>query len=161
MMRVLVVCTGNQSRSPLAAAILKARLDVAGLDRWLISSAGTWADSDRPAIDLARQAAEGMGLSLEGHRSRRVSEDILRGQDLVLVMERGHAEALRAEFPWVAERIYLLSSLAGEPYDIRDPYSGSLEAYRQLAEELDRLVERALPKILELAQANPHEGTMS
>lgn len=162
MPSVLVVCTGNQCRSPLAAAILRVRLDAAGAGTgWAVASAGTWAEAGLPAAEFARQAAEGMGLSLQGHRSRRVLKEILEGQDLILVMERGHAEALRAEFPWVTGRVHLLAGLAGEAYDIPDPFGGTLEAYRALARDLDSLVEKALPKILELGKTRPAEGPLA
>jgi protein-tyrosine phosphatase len=134
----------------MAAALFKELLRREGLlDQYRLESAGTWAAEGEPATPLARAAVQERGLDLDDHRSRRVTGDLLRAFDLVLVMEEGHREALRAEFPDLADRIHLLASMAGEIYDIRDPGGGTLESHRAFADELADLLTRALPRIRE------------
>jgi protein-tyrosine-phosphatase len=79
---------------------------------------------------------------------------MLAEADLVLTMTRGHAEALAVEFPKERYKIHLLSEMTGPPYDIRDPYGGTLAQYRRTASELARLIERGWTRIAELARAN-------
>jgi protein-tyrosine phosphatase len=90
------------------------------------------------------------GLDLSGHRSRRVTGELLRPFDLVLVMDEGHREALLAEFPDLSARLHLLAAMAGEQYSIRDPVEGTLKACRGLADELADVLRRGPPRIRRL-----------
>lgn len=154
MPNILIVCTANICRSPVGEVVLRDRLHKQGLTDWVVASAGTWAEPDRSAAAFSRQLVAAQGLDLESHRSRMVSEQDLAAADLVLVMESGHAEALRAEFPQYAHKVYLLSEMAGPRYSITDPYGGPLEAYQEMVAELTNLIDKGLPRIVQLVQAN-------
>lgn len=154
MPNILIICTANICRSPVGEVVLRDRLHKQGLTDWTVASAGTWAEPDRSAATFSRQLVAEQGLNLEEHRSRMVSEPDLAAADLVLVMETGHAEALRAEFPHYARKVFLLSEMAGPRYSVTDPYGGPLEAYQEMVTELTTLIERGLPRIVQLAQAN-------
>ena len=169
MPSVLFVCAANQCRSPMAAALFKDVLEKHGASgEWQVASAGTWAEAGLPASSGAGAAMAERGLSLAAHRSQPVTGDLLARQDLILVMGMGQAEAIRAEFPGVASRVHLLSSLAGPAYDIPDPIGGTPAAYRSLAEELRGLLERSYVKLVGLVASgeqdrrrgngNPSEG---
>jgi protein-tyrosine phosphatase len=145
---VLFVCTANRCRSPMATALFKDLLGRSGLlDRCRVESAGTWAEEGQPATSLACQAMRERGLDLSDHRSRRVSGELLSAFDLILVMEQGHQEALRVEFPEVKDRVHLLAGMTGEDFTIPDPYGGTIETYRALTEELADVLQRGLPRI--------------
>lgn len=151
MPAILFVCTGNQCRSPVAEVLFKRQIEhVASLRDWRIESAGTWAYTGNPAHARMRQAAQEVGLDLSQHRARRI-EDVpaLAAFDLIPVMERSHKEALQVEFPALRQRIYLLSELAGPPYDISDPIGGALDEFRYTVRELDALIRTGLPRMLE------------
>ena len=123
MTQILFVCTANQYRSPIAAAYFKDQLlkRNEGADLSILS-AGTWTTDGLPAMPDAIQRARQVGLDLQEHRSRAITEEMLEGSDLVLVMEAGHKESLKIEFPSQREKILLLSEAAtGIPYDIPDP----------------------------------------
>ncbi|MFN2250702.1 MAG: low molecular weight protein arginine phosphatase [Anaerolineae bacterium] len=141
MRRVLVVCTANQCRSPMAEALIRARAESEGsLDQLEVTSAGTWARDGVAATDHARAVMAARGLDISGHRSREVTQRILDEADLVLVMTKDHRDALVAEFPHAKDKVRLISGLAGGSYDIADPIGGTLEDYQATAAELDRLV---------------------
>jgi protein-tyrosine phosphatase len=152
MPNILVVCTANICRSPVGETVLRDRLHKKGLTDWTVASAGTWAEPDHKAANFSRQLMAAQGFSLEDHRSRMVSEADLAAADLVLVMEMGHAEALRAEFPHYARKVFLLSEMAGPRYSITDPYGGPLEDYEAMVDELTQLIEQGLPRIVQLAE---------
>jgi protein-tyrosine-phosphatase len=158
MAHILVVCTANICRSPVAEALLRDRLGRAGLDDWTVSSAGTWAKPDWPAAANSRMLMALEGLSLESHRSRMVDEADLARADLILGMESGHVEALRVEFPQHAEKIFLLSQMVGQSYSVADPYGGPITGYQRMVEEITRLVDDGLPRIVELARVRPEEA---
>lgn len=148
---VLFVCTGNQIRSPLSAAIFQSRLNASGLqDRFRVDSAGTWT---RPGQTdpLTRITALRMGLDIEAHRSKLIETDVVTKACLVIVMEQGQKEALEVEYPQVRGKVHLLSRLAGEPpYNIADPSGKGLEKYLQTGEELLGLINSAYDKICHL-----------
>ena len=160
MPSILVVCTANQCRSPMAAALLRRRLaDSPQPAGWQVASAGTWVRPHAPAAPTMVQVAEEWGINLREHQAQEVSAGLLADQALVVVMERGQKEALALEFPWVAARLQLLSELAGPVYDVADPIDSSLDDYRATAQELDDLIARGLPRIIALATNIPDTVT--
>ena len=86
---VLFICTANQCRSPMAAALLKSLVTQYGeADRWRIQSAGTWAEPGRPATQLAQAVLRRRNLDLSDHRSRALDAALLAEASIVLVMTR-------------------------------------------------------------------------
>jgi protein-tyrosine phosphatase len=134
----------------VAAALFQRHLaQQAMLEGWRIASAGTWARNGRPADRQMRALAQAAGLDLSHHRAQDISE--VPGLDsyaLILTMERHQCEALQAEFPYLRDRIYLLSQFAGPPFDIADPVGGPAGQYQQCFDQLALVVRTAFPKIV-------------
>ncbi|MBI4772494.1 MAG: low molecular weight protein arginine phosphatase, partial [Chloroflexi bacterium] len=152
MPEILVVCTANVCRSPIAQALLSERLRRADPHGgWRVSSAGTWARPGQSASESGQIVMARRGLDLSRHRSRIVSRELLQGADLVLVMTANHREAMQAEFPELASRVYLLSEMVGARFDLPDPYGGPLSEYEQTAVELESVIEAGLGRIRQLA----------
>jgi protein-tyrosine phosphatase len=125
---------------------------------WRVDSAGTWATPGRPAAIEAQQVIERRGMDISLHRSRAVSYDLLRRYNLILVMERGHKESLLAEFPMLAERVYLLSEMSSEEKDVDDPVGGTLIDYEKTAETIDRWLTSGMERIKLLACPSGQSG---
>ena len=92
------MCTANQCRSVLGAALLRRRISARGLTVEVLSAG--LLESGQPATAPTVEAAAAVGLDLRGHRSRTVGADLLEGADLVVGMERRHvreAVVLRPE----------------------------------------------------------------
>lgn len=153
MPSVLFVCTGNQFRSPIAAAAFQKRLNDAGSAAgWSVSSAGTWTAAGQPPHPAALQAATSCGLSLEGHTARLIEASTLSQSDLILVMEKGQKEAILSEFPNVGQRVFLLSEVVeGVAYDIPDPLGSEDDPPEAIIKEVCNLVQKGFDKICELA----------
>ncbi len=153
-MRVLLVCTGNTCRSPLAAAALVQELG-SDRDRVSVSSAGTAAADGQPPTAESIAVAARDGIDIRGHRSRRVSPGVAREADLVVVMERGHmgmVQAMGAD----PGRIHVLSEWPdpGEPgLPVSDPFGASSEAYEECWRRIRRHVLRLVPHVREALRA--------
>lgn len=152
MPSILLVCTANRFRSPLAAAMLKKSLEEIRIaESWQIGSAGIWTTPGKPVISRAADAAQKFGIDLSGHRSTEVSRGLLSNYDLILVMQAGQKEALLTEFPDLGERIHLLSEVVeGRSYDIPDLLGSEHEA-AEIVEELNGLIRGGLDQICVLA----------
>lgn len=109
-LHVLVVCTGNLCRSPMAAAMLEARLRQRGVDA-VVESAGFVTEGKRASFPAVELLAE-RGIDLAAHRSRRVGALDLSRPDLVLCMERRHVRELTVLDRSVFERSFTLPDLA-------------------------------------------------
>ncbi len=159
MPSILFVCTANRFRSPIAA-ISFAREVVRHDDDHLIqiSSAGTWTVIGQPATTEAIQEANKYRLNLSLHKSRPITREILSQADLVLVMESNHKEAISHEFPFIADRIFLLSeAVNGSTYDIPDPYASD-ESPKAIAHEIVTMLDRGYDQIFKLALAKSHRS---
>jgi protein-tyrosine phosphatase len=85
---ILLVCTGNQCRSPMAAAILSRLLSERGSEI-KVGSAG-FVSEGTPSPTEVGDVMKPLGYDLSGHRSRPVSLALLESAHLVLGMTRQH-----------------------------------------------------------------------
>ncbi len=154
MALILIVCTANICRSPVAEALLRDRLQKQGLEDWVVASAGTWAQYGQPASTFSVEVLAEQGLDISGHTSQPVDEPLLAKADLILCLAEGHAEALKAEFPHLASNVFLLTEMSGEPYSVYDPYGEPRISYERMVAEITRLVDDGLPRIVKLAADN-------
>jgi protein-tyrosine phosphatase len=99
---ILVVCTANQCRSPMAAALLRARVP----DGVSVSSAGLL-PGGAPATADARRAVDG----LDDHVSRQLSPAMVDDASLVLAMERRHLREVVVSSPDAFGRTFTLREL--------------------------------------------------
>lgn len=108
--RVLVVCSANQCRSPLAGALLVREVAFRGLPVEVLT-AGVSTTAGRPATSGTVEAAADLGIDLRSHASRPVDRDLLAGADLVIGMERLHVREAVVLEPAVWRRAFTLPDL--------------------------------------------------
>jgi protein-tyrosine phosphatase len=146
---ILVACTANICRSPMAAAILRRRIAELGLeDQIAVLSAGVWAEEGYAASKNAIATLAARGMDLAEHRSRLLTPALLGEADLVLVMEEAHRRSLFHLAPQHLGKVYLLTEMSGKHADVADPYGGPIEGYARTADELERLIDAGMSKIL-------------
>lgn len=150
---ILFVCTANRYRSPIAEACFKRLADSQSHQPWDVASAGTWTENGLPPMPEAIQKADEMGLDIRSHRSRAITSEILRSADLTIVMEYGQKDALQIEFPFAAQKIYLLTELCTKiSYSIPDPVKAKGD--KQAAAEICRLINAGFEAICARALGN-------
>lgn len=136
---ILVVCTGNICRSPMAEGFLRAFLEERlGDDAPLVASAGLAAwEGSGPTPEAVAAAAE-LGVDISGHRARGIVPELVQTPDLVLAMTAGQRGALAESFPEVAGRIFTLKELVRILEADPAPEAGSLAEVVRRADELRR-----------------------
>src|SRR4030042_1951112 len=155
MPSILIVCSANICRSPMAEAILKRLVsNRPDADQWHIESAGTWAMKGYPAADYSRIVMQSMGMDISSHQSRAVNSELIRRFDLILTMENNHKEGLIAEFGQDKHRIFMLSEMIGLMMDIPDPVRDQLVDYEETVRLLERILTDGIERIYQIAMMN-------
>lgn len=146
-MKILLVCTGNTCRSPLAEVLLRRALSEEGVEGVEVASAGTGALGGEPASEGSYLVALENGLDLAAHRARAVTREMLAEADLVLAMGRSHLRKLA--LLGAADRSHLLGEYAkteGE-VEVDDPVGGPIEGYRTTYRQVDELTRRVARRL--------------
>lgn len=96
-----MVCMGNICRSPTAEAVLRSKLDAAGLgDTVEVDSAGTHAwHAGSPPDSRSAAHAQRRGYDLSALRAREVKAADFERFDLILAMDRDNLSLLEAQCP--------------------------------------------------------------
>ncbi|WP_192459574.1 protein tyrosine phosphatase [Musicola keenii] len=129
---ILVVCVGNICRSPTGERLLQQ-----ALPGKKVASAGLGALVDKPADSMASDVALQHGVSLEGHSARQLTSAMCREHDLILVMEKGHIDAVSRIAPEVRGKTMLFGHWLNQQ-EIADPYRKSREAFEFVYSQLDQ-----------------------
>ena len=106
---ILVLCTANQCRSPMAEAILRDHLGRRGIGA-SVRSAGELRGGVA-ASDGAVRAMRQRGSDIAAHVSTSVTPELIAGADLVLAMARRHLRAAVAARPDAFGRTFTLKEL--------------------------------------------------
>ena len=131
--RLLVVCTANVCRSPLAQRVLQDRLPA------LIESAGTrteegWSMCRVSATELPD--ADHDGRFADAHRSRPVTRELVEGAALVLTMEREQRSAVARLAPGSQAKVFTLREAAALAGVLRERGAGAVPGLAALAQAL-------------------------
>ena len=144
----LFVCHGNICRSPYAAAALRLSLGNSSIDERRVASAG-FVGSGRPSPSEALDVAAERGVDLSRHRSQMVSVEIVRGADVILVMNVAQQGALRMRFR-CSDTVLVFGDLdphANGSREILDPINKPVAAFRDSYDRIDRCL-HALAEII-------------
>lgn len=146
-MRILLVCTGNTCRSPLAAAMLQRMVAEAGRSDIEVGSAGIMAQEGEPASEGTYLVALEHGMDLSAHRAQLLTPGLARESDLILTMSRSHRR--RAEEIGAANVLVLgeFAGAAGPDAEVPDPFGGNLDDYRTAYAQLERFLQSALQRL--------------
>lgn len=147
---VLLVCTGNTCRSPMAEGLLR-RLLAQRLgcpenqleDRgYHVESAGTAAFPGAAPSPQGVEALRARGIDISSHRSQPLTLELVHRADYILTMTQSHLDEVRRMLPGGPARARLL----GEA-DIEDPIGASEAVYARCADQLETALRQRLEEI--------------
>ncbi|MBV7299593.1 low molecular weight protein-tyrosine-phosphatase [Enterovibrio paralichthyis] len=117
--RVLVVCTGNICRSPIAEVLMKELLP-----KLTVESAGIAVTkshlTDAPAHPHSQQVCTENNLDISAHTARQLTPELCDSFDLILVMSHAHIEEVAMLSPGSRHKTMLFGQWIGLG-DIEDP----------------------------------------
>lgn len=146
---IVVVCTGNTCRSPMAQALLQAAFKkrAGGLEKFKVISGGLSTLGGSAASPHSIKAMERIGLDIKNHQSRPLAPSDIEQARIIFCMTDSHLSTLEERFKNLPEHVLLFRDLlpTGESREIPDPFGGS---YREYEDCRDSMVE-AVPSILE------------
>lgn len=157
---ILVVCTGNICRSPMAEGLLHHRLPPALRGRVAVGSAGTNALHGHQAEPYAVQTMARHGIDIRPHRARQLTIDLAKRADLILAMERTHVAAAQKMLLWHKSHAQLLTRFdpAANAIEVRDPYGEPLEAYEACFQTLEPCIDGVIAHLTTRFPAGADQG---
>jgi len=132
---VLLVCSGNTCRSPMAEGLFKTLVN----RKWCeVQSAGTIAMGGLRAAHYARQVVKEYGGAIDRHKTRTIDRELVDWADLILVMEYRHYESVLEVNPEAVVKTFLLREYKRKTRytEIPDPVGRDLAAYQGAARRM-------------------------
>jgi len=157
LIKVLVVCTGNTCRSPMAEELID---DAVGRSTKLAGkvkcrSAGTFACEGAEAACEAVQVMGEYGLSLDKHRARQFTVELAEKYDILLAISPIVFEQMETLAPDYVGKMHTLLGFSQnmdgerteEHFDVLDPFDEGLDEYRECASQLNDAAKKIVARL--------------
>lgn len=146
---IIVVCTANICRSPMAAALLKHALAAQPepLRSLQVISAGVAARDGEDVSENSVVALKKVGLDIAHHRSTALTQAMLDSAFMVIGMTESHRAMIQFQAEPPPKRLHLFREFMPQRggKEIGDPFGGPLKLYESTRDEM---VE-AIPSLLD------------
>tara|TARA_Y100001956_G_scaffold82110_1_gene101781 strand:+ start:2201 stop:2644 length:444 start_codon:yes stop_codon:yes gene_type:complete len=136
--RIIVVCSGNICRSPLAQVLLDKMLPQVEVD-----SAGVVVEQHQltghPAVENSTKLAYENGLDLSQHSAKQLTKELIDGCDLILVMTHDHIDQVANITGGARAKTLLLGQWIGIG-DIEDPIGRDMDIFIRCYNTIEKAV---------------------
>lgn len=133
---VLVICTGNTCRSPMAAKLLQHALaaEMPPLNQLTVASAGVAATPGEPASKHSVAALKKVKIDLSQHKSQPVTQELIDQAFVILGMTDSHLDMFAYyNHSNPPEHIHLFREFVenDQKSQISDPFGQDFDAYQE------------------------------
>ena len=145
--KILVVCTGNACRSPMAEGFLRKELSQA--DGFIITSAGISAASGMRPTPYAVDVMKDEGIDISGYLASVLSKEFAKAADIILVMTKTHKDIIVDIMPDVKDKAVLYNEFANldNNADIEDPIGKPLLVYKDVCNKIKKASQQIVKKL--------------
>jgi protein-tyrosine phosphatase len=123
-------------------------------------SAGLRTTPGKTADTRAIRLATEFGVSLDSHRTERLTPALVESADLILVMDTLNAAQFMVDHPRARHKLYMLGAFCGSEKisgpEIADPYNGDLDDVRRCYQTISQRISSFIAKLV-----NDRERTAS
>jgi protein-tyrosine phosphatase len=149
---ILMICTGNSCRSPIAEYLFRARLAErlgVPLDRlaalgYVVSSAGTIGFAGGTISPGSLEELAQRDIDASGHRPQPLTVELIQRCERIYAMAAEHRAAVLDLVPAAADRVFMLDDSG----PVADPIGGGPEEYHGCAAHIERAVAARLEEFL-------------
>lgn len=140
--RILLVCTGNSCRSPMAAGWLTSELRRKGLDEQIeVASCGIGARAGAHATAEAVLTMKNREADISGHRSKPCTRQDILNSDLIFAMSQEHYQFLIGMVPAARNKIKVL--------EVPDPIGMGAMIYDEVMNNLEKKLKEHWGEMIE------------
>lgn len=155
---IIVVCTANICRSPMAEGLLAHALaaEDGPLKQLKVVSAGVAARPGEYVSENSVVALKKVGIDISAHRSRPLTQDMLNSALLVLCMTESHRSLIELQASPVPARLHLFRDFLpeGASREIADPFGGPLKLYELSRDEMVEAIPSIVAQLKTLVSAS-------
>lgn len=139
--RILVVCTGNSCRSPMAEGWLKDQIKRKGLsDQIEVFSCGVAARTGMIATSESVYVMKNREIDISEHKASLCSKKDMLDADLIIAMSPQHSQFIYGMVPSAKDKI--------KTFDVEDPIGMSMPVYEQVAAKIEQKLKELWPVIV-------------
>ena len=145
---ILVICTANICRSPMAGALLRHALsgEPEPLKSLEVISAGITAHEGELVSENSVVALKKVGINISGHRAQPLTDKLVSDSLAILCMTEAHRAAILLNIDPPPRHLCLFREFlpAGTNHEIADPFGSSITTYEACRDEMIE----AIPSII-------------
>lgn len=148
---ILVSCTGNTCRSPVGEYLAKFYSKKHGIEL-NVESAGEF-NAFSYMQPESKEYLDSRGINHSDFRPQPLSKSLLKDQDLIITMAEHHKEHILRNYYDISdikEKTFTLKEFNGGVGDVIDPYYTNQATYKKVMKQIDKLIEKAILKIIKL-----------
>ena len=145
--KILVVCTGNACRSPMAEGFL--RKELSQNEGFIVKSAGISAADGMKPTPYAVDVMKDEGIDISGYLSSVLSKEFAKAADVILVMTKAHKDIIVDIMPDVKDKTSLYNEFANldNNTDVEDPIGKPLLVYKDVCNKIKKASQQIVKKL--------------